>query len=76
MRHFIIFKEEMDMKTMEELYKEVMASEELQKELSEATKTIDAFEHFLKESGCDAWGEEFAAFLNDISLAKLNNDAL
>ena len=53
------------MKTMEELYKEIMASEDLIKEFTEASQSKDTLESFLKKYECDASLEEVAAFLNE-----------
>ena len=50
------------MKTVQELYKEIMASEELKKgfvEAATAGKQMD----FIKEHGCEASAEEIKAFL-------------
>ena len=52
------------MKTVEELFREINASEELQKELSSIGKgqfaEVDAF---LKKHNCDVSAEEFVVFL-------------
>lgn len=48
------------MKTIEELYKEVLASEELKKEF--LTLKPDTVEDFLKAHGCDATLDELKAF--------------
>ena len=48
------------MKTIETIISEIKASEELQKKLVEAAKNNTVAE-FLKELGCDATVEEFAA---------------
>ena len=50
------------MKTIEELYKEINASEELKKAVSEI-KDKEAMAGFLKEHGCEASVEEFGKFL-------------
>ena len=58
------------MKTVQELYNEVMSNKELKAELVEAAKT-GRFPEFLKEHGCDASLEEVAAFLKE----KANEDS-
>ena len=57
------------MKTIQELYNEVMANEELKAQVIEAGKAgkLDAF---LREHGCEATKEEVAAFLKE----KANED--
>ena len=52
------------MKTIQELYNEVLKSEELKKAFSEAVqnKTV---EDFLKSHGCEASMEDVAAFLKE-----------
>ena len=52
------------MKTIQELYNEVLKSEELKKAFSEAVqnKTV---EDFLKAQGCEASMEDVAAFLKE-----------
>ena len=50
------------MKTIEELYNEINASEELKKAVSEI-RDKEAFADFLKEHGCDASVKDFAAFV-------------
>ena len=52
------------MKTIRELYSEVLKSEELKKAFSEAVqnKTV---EDFLKSQGCEASMEDVAAFLKE-----------
>ena len=52
------------MKTLEELYSEIMKSEELNKAFDEALMDNKARE-FLKAHGCEAGMEEFAAFLRE-----------
>ena len=58
------------MKTIRELYDEIMASQELKAQFVEAAKAGKQ-EAFLKEHGCDATMEEVAAFLK----AKAEEDA-
>lgn len=50
------------MKTLEALYQEILASEELQKNFAEAMQKNSA-ESFLKANGCEAAKEELKAFL-------------
>ena len=57
------------MKTLEDLYKEVMASDELKKAFAQAAKDKKVAD-FLKAQGCDATEEEFKAFL----VEKAKND--
>ncbi len=58
------------MKSIQELYSEIMASQELKARFIEAAKTGKQ-EAFLKEHGCEATLEEVKAFLE----AKQNEDA-
>ena len=50
------------MKTLQELYKEITASDELKTAFVEAAKDGKTAD-FLKEQGCEATAEELAAFL-------------
>ena len=58
------------MKTIQELYNEVMANEELKEQFIEAAKA-GRQEEFLKEHGCEATTEELRTFFE----AKANEDA-
>ena len=58
------------MKSIQELYSEVMGSQELKEQFIEAAKAGKQ-EAFLKEHGCEATMEEVQAFLE----AKQNEDA-
>ena len=58
------------MKTIQEMYSEIMASKELKEQFIEAAKAGKQ-EEFLKEHGCEATMEEVQAFLE----AKQNEDA-
>ena len=58
------------MKTMQELYNEVMADKELKAQFVEAANA-GKLEAFLKDHGCEATAEEVKAFLE----AKANEDA-
>ena len=50
---------------MQELYDEIMGSEELKKEFLDSGKNKEAAEAFLKAHGCDVTLEEFAEFLKE-----------
>ena len=52
------------MKTLEDLYKEVMASDELKAAFAQAAKDKKVAD-FLKAQGCDATEDEFKAFLTE-----------
>ena len=52
------------MKTLQELYNEIIASDELKTAFAEAAKGGKTME-FLKAQGCEATVEELAAFLKD-----------
>ena len=53
----------MIMKTIEEMYNEINASEELKKVVS-AINDEEAMAEFLKQHGCEASVEEFVKFVN------------
>ncbi len=59
------------MKTLQELYNEVIKSDELKKAYLEAVKNKN-IRDFLKSHGCEATAEEFKTFL--IEQAKKNTD--
>ena len=62
------------MKTIEELYKEVLANKELKEKFVEAVKSSKV-EEFLKSQGCDATAEELKTFLDskkEVSLEELD----
>lgn len=50
------------MKTIEELYKEILADKELKATCAEAIKA-NGLDEFLKAQGCDATAEDVRAFL-------------
>ena len=50
------------MKTLQDLYTEIVASEELKKAVAQAAKDNKVAD-FLKAQGCDATEDEFKAFL-------------
>lgn len=52
------------MKTMEELYQEVLGSDELKGAFAQAVSE-GRIEEFLKENGCEASPEEVKAFLQE-----------
>ena len=54
------------MKTLQELYNEVIASDELKKEFLETAKNGKA-EDFIKAHGCDATLDEIKAFLKNLT---------
>ena len=54
------------MKTLQELYNEVIQSDELKKEFLEAGKNGKA-EEFIKAHGCDATLDEIKAFLENLT---------
>ena len=66
------------MKTLQELYKEVVASEELKKEFMEITKDEKngqkKLEEFLKRNGCDATYEDLKAFFAEKSEGELDEE--
>ena len=59
------------MKTMQELYNEIITSDELKKALVEAMKA-NKLEDFLKAHGCEATAEEVQEFMD----AKASGDVL
>ena len=61
------------MKTVEEFYKEIMASKELREELKKASDEM--MEAFLKQHGCDAGAKEFMAFIRAQSEGAIDDDA-
>ena len=66
------------MKTLQELYKEVIASEELKREFMEAAKDEKEgkkkVEEFVKKHGCDATFEDVKAFFEEKSNDELSED--
>ena len=68
------------MKTIQELYKEVIASDELKKEFMEATRDEKEAKkkvgEFLKKHGCDATIEEVKAFFEEKLEGELDEDDL
>ena len=62
------------MKTIEELYKEIIASEELKKAVSEIEDKA-ALADFLKKHGCEASVEEFAKVIKSQSEGEIGDDA-
>ena len=61
------------MKTIEELYNEINASEELQKAVSEI-KDKEAFADFLKEQGCEASVDEFEKFVKSQTEGEISDE--
>ena len=66
------------MKTLQELYKEVLASEELKKEFMEISKdeknAKKNLEEFLKKNGCDATYDDLQAFFKEKNAGELSED--
>lgn len=63
------------MKTLEELYKDIAASEELKNAYAQAQNEGRAQE-FLKEHGCEATAKELSAFIAEKSSGELSDDEL
>lgn len=63
------------MKTLQELYSEIIASDELKAAFAEAAKDGKAAE-FLKAHGCEATAEELAAFLKTRSNGEISDEEL
>ena len=62
------------MKTIEELYKEINASEELRKVVSQI-RDKDALADFLKKQGCEASVDEFEEFIESQREGEIGDDA-
>ena len=62
------------MKTIEELYNEINASEELKKAVSEI-RDKEAFADFLKEQGCEASVDGFEKFVESQTEGEIGDDA-
>ena len=63
------------MKTLQELYHEIIASEELKAAFLEAAKSGKALE-FLKEQGCEVTEDELKAFLSKKNSGELSDEEL
>lgn len=63
------------MKTLQELYREIISSEELKAAFAEAAKDGKAAE-FLKAHGCEATTEELTAFLKTRSNGEISDEEL
>ena len=61
------------MKTLQELYNEIIASDELKTAFAEAAKGGKTME-FLKAQGCEATVEELAAFLKDQTTGEISDE--
>ena len=61
------------MKTIEEMYNEINASEELKKAVS-AIKDKEAFADFLRQHGCEATVEEFGKFVESQREGEIEDD--
>lgn len=66
------------MKTLETLYQEVLASDELKKELAKAAHSPDTLAQWVKSQGCDAALEQVKAFLKEkqAKAGELSDDEL
>ncbi len=53
------------MATLEEVYEELLASDDKKSAFTHALASTDAAEAFLAEHGCEATVDEFVAFLKD-----------
>ena len=53
------------MKSLQELYDEILASDELKQEFAEAAKSEETIAAFLKDHACDASVSDLAAFLKE-----------
>ena len=63
---------ELFMKTIEEFYKEIVGSKELQEELK--TLSADSLGAFLKKHGCAASAEEFAEYVRSQAEGEIADD--
>ena len=67
--------------TLEELYQEILGSDELKEEVAQATESEKSIVAFLRKHGCDATLDEFKTFVatqgegRDMSLEELNEIA-
>ena len=64
------------MKTLQELYKEVMASEKLKKDFIEAVNDKAKVTDFLKVHGCNASFEELKTFFEGMSDGELSDESV
>ena len=64
------------MKTLEELYKEVMENEELKKEFLEASKDEEAIKAFLEKNGCEAGIEDLQTFIQEKAIVEISDEDL
>ena len=60
------------MKTMEEFYKEIIGSKELQEEFKAASDEM--LETFLKKHGCNATAKDFTAFAKAQNEGEIEDD--
>ena len=63
------------MKTLQDLYSEVIANDELKTEFMEAAKDGRPME-FLKAHDCEATAEELAAFMKECTTGELSDEEL
>ena len=61
------------MKTIEEMYKEINASDELKKAIAEI-KDMASLEAFLKGKGCETTADELAKFIESQCEGELGDD--
>ena len=61
------------MKTLEEFYKEIAASNELQEELK--TASDEMLEAFLKKHGCSATVKEYKDYAESLNEGEIGDDA-
>ena len=64
------------MKTLEQLYSEVIQSEELKKEFAEAAKAKETLEAFLKAHECAAGIGELQAFLKNKAIVDVSDEEI
>ena len=66
------------MKTLETLYQEILASDELKKDLAQAAQSPETLETWVRGQGCDATLEQVKAFLEEkqAQTGELSDDEL
>ena len=62
------------MKTLEEFYREIADSKELQEELKSATGEM--LEEFLKKHGCDATAADYLEYVKSVNEGELGDDVV
>lgn len=53
------------MKTLETLYQEILASDELKKDLAQAAQSPEGLETWIRAQGCEVTAKEIEAFLKE-----------